>query len=384
MVANAEQEVAPLLNDASFSKHKGFYSIYNEIISETDSSKSLQLINQALLMAENEGFRDQPVLRWLHIRAAEIHQDRWHFVYAIASLNEAQALIFDSQIEKDIKRLQNHVSLTDQERGLKTQYIATKDTGPAKTLTGRVLIAYVFVDDGITTRWSNKTKFKSQQVLQSIQSWQKEKANQYNVSGLEFVNKTYIARKNPLLKQLKSNRQASTQSKVDMVTFQSSSKAINQFVISIMNSLGAQDVSSFLNREMKKSQVEQAVLILHTNQEQRSFAMRCSYTHQRQTNVNGEIKIELFSNCTNEYVMLMEQVKRNRWDRLHYAQAHEIMHVFGAADLYNIKNAGSYAVTDIMNYQSKNIINSEVSPITAFAIGWQKKQPNAPFDILER
>ena len=60
------------------------------------------------------------------------------------------------------------------------------------------------------------------------------------------------------------------------------------------------------------------------------------------------------------------------------------MHVFGAADLYNIKNATNYAVTDIMNYQSKQLQNSDVASITAYAIGWQEKPPNAPFTILER
>lgn len=82
--------------------------------------------------------------------------------------------------------------------------------------------------------------------------------------------------------------------------------------------------------------------------------------------------------------MLMEKVRRNRWDKIHYAQAHEMMHVFGAADLYNIKDAGRYSVTDIMNFQSKQLENSNIEPITAYAIGWRKKPPMAPFDIVER
>jgi hypothetical protein len=132
-----------------------------------------------------------------------------------------------------------------------------------------------------------------------------------------------------------------------------------------------------------------AVLIFHisyfiTNQDQRSFARRCGYTHQRTRKINGSIQTELFSNCTDEYVMLMEKVKRNRWDKLHYAQAHEIMHVFGAADLYNIKEAANYEVTDIMNFQSKQLEHSKISPITSYAVGWQKNKPLAPFNILDR
>jgi len=377
-------KINPLQNKEHFNKYKSFYFLYNKIIDAKDTENNLKLIEQALIIAKNQGFPDKSILRLLHILAAEIHQSRWHFTYAIKSLNKAQRLVFDSQVSKDIKRLRSHLSQIDQERGLKTQYIATKNTGPSKYLNGRILVAYVFVDDGLSTRWSNKTKFKSLQVLQSTQSWQIEKAKQYNISGIEFVNRTYVARKNPLLKQLKSNKMNLPRTKVETVTFKSSNKAINQFVISTMNSLGAKDVNEFLLKEMKKNQVTQAVLILHTNQDQRSFARRCGYTHQRQIQVNGVNKTELFSNCTDEYVMLMEKVKRNRWDKLHYAQAHEVMHVFGAADLYNIKNAINYAVTDIMNYQSKQLQNSDVASITAYAIGWQEKQPNAPFTILER
>jgi hypothetical protein len=371
-------------NHVQSPQFKTFYAIFNKINETKNVNEKLRLIEQALLVAKNKGYSDTSILRSLHIQAANIHQNRWHFLFAIESLNKAQALVFNSQIEKDIKRLQNHISQIDQERGVKNQYIATKDSGPAKTLKGKILVAYVFVDDGISTSWSNKTKYKTQQVLQSIQAWQIEKASQYNISEIEFINKSYIARKNPLLKQLKSNRLNAPRSKIESVTFKSSNKAINQFVISTMNSLGAKDVNDFLQKEMRTNQVQQAVLILHTNQDQRSFARRCGYTHQIKKRINGVMKTELFSNCTDEYVMLMEKVKRNRWDKLHYAQAHEIMHVFGAADLYNIKNASNYAVTDIMNYHSKQLQNSEVSPITAYAIGWQKKQPNAPFDILER
>jgi len=377
-------KIDSLQNKEHFNKYKSFYFLYNKIIEAKDTENNLKLIEQALIIAKSQGFPDKSILRLLHILAAEIHQNRWHFTYAIKSLNKAQRLIFDSQIAKDIKRSRSHLSQIDQERGLKTEYIATKNTGPSKYLSGKILVAYVFVDDGLSTRWSNKTKFKSLQVLQSTQSWQIEKAKDYNISGIEFVNRTYIARKNPLLKQLKSNKINSHRMQVETVTFKSSNKAINQFVISAMNSLGAKDVNEFLLKEMKKNQVTQAVLILHTNQDQRSFARRCGYTHQRQIQVNGVNEIELFSNCTNEYVMLMEKVKRNRWDKLHYAQAHEVMHVFGAADLYNIKDASNYAVTDIMNYQSKQLQNSDIAPITAYAIGWLKAKPNAPFTILER
>ena len=378
-IANQRQ-----LSAIPVSQNKAFVNIYQQIINSKNDDLKLNLIEKALNIAQNDNITEPNVLRTLHVWAANIHKSRWHFLYAISSLNNAQSIIFDSRVEKDIKRLQSHLIQIDKERGLKTEYIATKDTGPSKSLSGKILIAYVFIDDGITTRWSNKTKFRSQQVLNTIQTWQKNKGKEYGISEIEFVNQTYIARKNPLLKQLNSKQKTSTLAKSESITFKSSNKAINQFVNAAMNSLGAKNVAEFLQKEMQANGVKQAVLIMHTNQDQRSFARRCGYTHQRTSQVNGQLRTELFSNCTDEYVMLMEQVKRNRWDKLHYAQAHEIMHVFGAADLYNIKNASNYAVTDIMNFQSKQLTHSNVSPITAYAIGWQKEKPKAPFNILER
>ncbi|MGB0495025.1 MAG: hypothetical protein ACPGJI_01620 [Kangiellaceae bacterium] len=375
----ASLRVNTVAQDNSNNRFQPFYTIYDQVFETKDPDKKLSLINQALSNAKTLGFTDRSILRSLHLSAAYVHQSRWHFLFAIDSLNQAQSLMFNSQTEKDIKNLQNYMTKIDSERGLKTQYIATKYSGPSKTLTGKILVTYVFVDDGISTRWSNKTKQRSIKALELIQSWQMEMASQYKISNMEFVNNTYVARKNPLLRQFKSSKP-----NFEPVSFKSSNSAINQFVTSAMNSLGAENVNDFLQKEMQKEQVNQAVLILHTNQDERSFAKRCGYTHQRKSRINGQLKTELFSNCTDEYVMLMEKVKRNRWDKLHYAQAHEIMHVFGAADLYNIKNASRYAVTDIMNYQSKYIKDSKIEPITAYAIGWTKTKPKAPFDILER
>ena len=209
-------------------------------------------------------------------------------------------------------------------------------------------MAYVFVDDGIKTRWSNKTKQRSLQIMSQVQHWQREKAKIFNINNIEFINKTFVARRNPRFKT------------VNNVTFKSSATDIAMFVDSIAESLGEKSIGDFIEKQIKVSGAEQGVVYLHTNIEQRSFAQRCAYTHQRKFYSNGQYKTEMFSDCKNEYVMLMEKVKRNRWDKMHYTQAHEMMHVFGAADLYNIKNASHYAVTDIMNLQSKRLIDASI------------------------
>lgn len=364
--------VLSIENDDTYLNYPLFFAAYQKVNAEDDDTKKLEAITEALNVARNEGYNDKPVLQKLYITAGSIHESRWHMVYAIENYKAAQSIIYDKMIDIQLTGLRKYLSQLEVERSLNDDYIATKYSGPAKIFRGKILVAYVFVDEGIKTRWSNKTKLRTQQVMSLVQKWQQEKAQEYHINDIEFINKTFIARKNPSFKGVKS------------VSFKSSHKDIQQFVVSVAQSLGEKSLGDFIEKEMQKVGAEQGVVFLHTNLDQRSFAHRCGYTHSQKVYKNGKYQTKMISQCRDEYVMLMEKVKRNRWDKMHYAQAHEMMHVFGASDLYNIKNASNYAVTDIMNFQSKNLVNSSVEPITAYAIGWQERPPKAPFKVLER
>jgi phosphohistidine phosphatase SixA len=359
-------------NQEKIKSYPLFFAAYKKINIELDDTARLSAIVNAIKAAEKEGFTEVNILQQLNIVAANIHWSRWHYKYALDSYKAAQSQVYDQQIEEKIKKLRTHLTQQELERNLNDDYIATKNTGPAKSFKGTILVAYIFVDQGLNTRWSNKTKLRTQQTMALVQQWFGEKATEYNVNDIAFTNKTFIARKNPNLKNNKN------------ISFTSSNSNIEDFVKSIMQTLGENSVGDFIEEQMKLESASQGVVIFHTNLNQRSFARRCAYTHERRDYINGKYETKMISKCRDEYVMLMEEVKRNRWDKIHYAQAHEIMHLFGAADLYNIKNASDYAVTDIMNFSSKSLIDSKVDPITAFAIGWQNKPPKAPFRILER
>jgi hypothetical protein len=361
----------------TFQQYPKFYAAYIKVNEATTDSSTLKAIENCLAAAKLENFKEPDILKYLHLKVAGIHQSRWHINHAIASLSNAQKLVFDSSIEQRIKKLRTYLQKLDKERGLHDEYIATKNTGPAKVFKGKILVAYVFVDDGVTTRWSNKTKQRSLQVLNLVQNWQKEKAANYGINNISFVNRNYVTKRNP------SFSKRALRNKVS-ISFTSSRKDIEAYVNSVAVSLGEKSIGDFIEKQMIDSGADQGVVFLHTNLNQRSFAQRCGYTHQHRVMVNGKPEIRLISKCKDEYVMLMEEVKRNRWDKMHYAQAHEMMHVFGAADLYNIKAAAKYSVKDIMNFQSKQLINSSVDPVTAYAIGWQEKPPNTPFSIIER
>lgn len=359
-------------NQPATTSSSTFNSAYDNVLLAVDDDSKLEAIDLALGIALQERVEEASILRDLNLMAANIHQSRWHFIYALDYFQAAQAHVYDRNIDSKMKELRVYLSKVDIERGLNDSYIATKNTGPAKTFRGKILVAYVFVDDGIKTRWSNKTKQRTQAVMTQVQHWQQNRASDYQVDDIEFINKSFIARRNPRLKQPKS------------VSFESSNQDIQQYVAYIAASLGEKSIGDFIEKQTIAAGAEQGVVFLHTNLNSRSFAHRCGYTHQQKIYRNGRYETKMISQCNDEYVMLMEQVQRNRWDKMHYAQAHEMMHVFGAADLYNIKGAKDYAVTDIMNFQSKSLTHSRVEPITAFAIGWQQIPPNAPFQILER
>ncbi|TQV74052.1 hypothetical protein FLL45_14435 [Aliikangiella marina] len=354
-----------------------FAQAYQAVFNVSDPNQKLAAIENALTIADlafigELSQAEKRAITQLHRLAASIHQSKWHIHYAIASLQKSQAIEFSEQVDRELKRLKHQLARSETERELNQEYVATRFSGPAKTLEGRVLVAYIFIDDGVKTRWTDRFIQRSNDVMEIVQDWKIAQAMNYKVADVSFVNKQYLVKRNPQLKLMSS------------ISFQSDWNTIENFVTVVMNHLGAKDVGEFINREMEKANADQGVIIFHSNFEKRSFARRCGYTHQRTFFKNGKEKVEYISRCNDEYVMLMEKVERNRWDKLHYVQAHEILHLFGADDLYSISGAKNYALTDIMNHQSKNLSDSEISAITAYAIGWQEKQPKAPFKILER
>ena len=265
-----------------------FYAAYKKLQSQTTDENRMAAIEDAFSAAKSEGFNDPKILRSIHLFEAQIHQDRWHFVYAIESLKLAQELYFEQKIASHIKKLRRHLSQVESERGLNDSYIATKYSGPAKQLKGKVVVAYVYVDDGINTRWSNKTRHRTEKVLELVQDWQANAAREYGVNDINFVNRSFIARKNPMLKAPRT------------ISFESNGEDIEQYVASVMASLGEKNVGDFIEKQIKAEGADQGVVILHVNFNQRSFAQRCGYTHMKKSRINGKYQTRYFSQCNNE------------------------------------------------------------------------------------
>ncbi|WP_196138678.1 hypothetical protein [Aliikangiella sp. G2MR2-5] len=369
----ARQSSTNAIHDSKLkSQYPDFYQAYNEALTTTSTNAKLMAIQKALKIAERSNVEEKQPLRHLYIMAADIHQERWHMRFALDNLVRAQSLGYERSTDSRIKQLREYLAKIESERSFNNDYVATRGSGPAKSLTGKVIVAYVFIDDGINTRWSKTAIQRSQQVLGEVEAWNQDKGISYKVEELSFTNKTFLVQRNPHINRLSK------------VSYKSPRKEIESFVSAIATGLGERSIGDFIDKQIQMEEADQGVVILHSNFDQRSFARRCGYTHQKNSYRNGRLITEFISRCRDEYVMLMNQVKRNRWDKLHYTQAHEMLHLFGADDLYSIKDAANYAVTDIMNFHSKKLDDSEVHPITAYAIGWKHEKPEAPFTILEK
>ena len=170
---------------------KLFKPAYDAVWKLREPEEKLDAIKHALKVAKETEYNGIYEINKLHLAAADIHQDRWHYHFAIDSLVAAQAVDFNRTVDNRIKRLKSHLQKVEKERSFNSDYIATRDSGPAKSFTGKVLVAYVFVDDGIKTRWSKKTLQRSEQVLNLVQRWHKKQSQNYGVNDLYFENKFF-------------------------------------------------------------------------------------------------------------------------------------------------------------------------------------------------
>jgi len=63
---------------------------------------------------------------------------------------------------------------------------------------------------------------------------------------------------------------------------------------------------------------------------------------------------------------------------------HELLHLFGADDLYEVRGIGQDEVNDIMNAQCDGLGPTTIAETTAFAVGWTAAPPRRAYGFSER
>ena len=219
------------------------------------------------------------------------------------------------------------------------------------------------------SHWSSLDREQTISTLKFSQKWLISQSKNYqsalvvgskklDKSFIEptFVNRIFQINKDPTLSLLHK--------KLNLFgTAQASQLPFARYVV---RKLGFTSINSFLSTLKSKEFASNALLIIHLNKRARSFAEPCNHGW-----------------CNEEATYILEPVKNCRWQSLHYVLAHEVLHLFGADDLYNIRAAKNYVSADIMHYGSRYLEDSEIRSLTAYAIGWTNVTPSTPFTIRQ-
>ena len=327
-----------------------------ELLREDAPGKALPFLERAVALGEERADFRKALLARTYAVKAEAHLQLWQNIDAEAALQKAMAGATPEQqkgFRRRLSQVQKVIEQNEKERTDRTEYVASPGLGPSGRLRGRVVTAYVFIDDGKESRWSQRTRQAALRGMDRVEDWYGQWAQQYGGEGLQFVRRVFVYDRDPLLRNAFEeliNR--------DVQTGYDLAERMAELE-------GAETVNGFLERLRVEERADQVLLLLHVNKQSRSYAMRCSYGCWAEA----------------EYAFLFQTNSNNDWDALLYAQAHEGLHLFGADDLYNIDKARDYAVRDIMNHLPRYLFEARIDSITAYAIGWLGDRPEAPFPI---
>jgi hypothetical protein len=320
----------------------------NLLIEQKQFDAAISLIEQEL--SSTKSLEEPRKCVWLLERQADVHEYAYHFHYAIDSLKRANKIKYKKHNQDRIEHWQDYINRHQKERHLKDSYHSGLSNGMSAELSGQVNIAYVYIEDRQNNKWTGKRRLENQASIDRVLDWYKREAKKYGKPAPTFKVRYFVIQ-SPRGVEKSWLRKTSTFSYLTEL---------------LLKHTKYTHFDQFLRFMQGGNNQENVALIFHSNFQNRSYASRC---HSK----------DIARHCKYEYVMLTEDIANKKFSWvIPQVQAHEILHLFGAADLYNIKQAKDYAVTDVMNYYSSDLTYSTIEPITAWAIGWQTK-PHAPF-----
>lgn len=82
-----------------------------------------------------------------------------------------------------------------------------------------------------------------------------------------------------------------------------------------------------------------------------------------------------------EYAYIIKHTNTVDIEDIMYTQIHELLHLFGADDLYKVAGAENYYRDDMLHHPPNGLENIKISPITAYSIGALNSQPTTPFTV---
>lgn len=352
LIFDTPQSASPPTETGNIELRNTTQRIY-QLMSSGDYDLAEAVITPAIFTLERSAAMNSATLAWLYEMKATIMAAKYHYHHAITAISAAAKHQDEPRYKQQKLDWQQQIDSMQKERLLKESYRNSRHAGLSKTLTKQVNIAYIYIDDNASSKWSGKQRLRNQSSIDSVTNWYQTQASRYSVDDINFKVRYFVVRSpKGISKQWLRNRES-----------------FNQILNSLVKRMHFKNIDGFINNIAASDKNAQVAIVFHSNYQGRSFAMSCPASPKP-------------NRCKYEYVMLTEKMNNNHFSWvLPQIQAHEVLHLFGAKDLYNIRGAKNYAVTDVMNYYSKDLKYATIDPLSAWAIGWQQQQPTPPFKI---
>jgi len=318
-----------------------------EVLLGRDPDAALKHIERALERADEAG---PQLSALLHTWAAHVHALRWHWHRARDSLSSAVSLAPTDERRRALAAAEEAIRRAQGERDMAQAYRASRNTGPAAALRGRVVVAYVLVDPAGPRRWTDVDRVFARSTLARVERWYVAKAAARGVVAPEFVDRVFEV---PLAGG-------------DLPVFPDVDRA-RSTALQLVTNLGHDSLRQWFAALIGEEAADQVMLVVHTPQNARSFSSICT----RGGYCDSELSLVYVSNGPTS------------WDGLAFTLAHEGLHLFGAGDLYNVSGAADYATTDVMHYLSARLEYADVGDLSAWAVGWARNKPSTPFIVEE-
>jgi hypothetical protein len=264
---------------------------------------------------------------------------------AIESVSAAAAL---DPAEPSYKAFQAELQGENSQNPLSTHYHARRNQGSAKRLVATNGVLHIFVRGRNTQEWDAEEMAKTRLHVLQADDWLTERAKESGVQPLTFEHRYLTLLDEPFWRRTDAPDSNST------VEYRTA--WLNALLVRFQSGSYAE----LFDRTFEGMDLANRTVIFHTSVNESSFlalrTFRPQPTDMESTFVPSEIT---------EWVNFYEPV----------CYARELLHLYGADDLFNKVREPSISETEIMNYGAHRIDECELGPLTRYAIGWAAQPP---------
>jgi hypothetical protein len=153
---------------------------------------ALPLINTRLNTQLAKQPIDKPILAWLYDMKAHVMASRYHFHYAIEAITQAEQHKSNQRYRELKAQWIKQIDSMQNERLDETNYVSGRYAGLSQSLTKKIHIAYIYIDDNRNSKWSGKLRLKNQVSVDKVLSWYIQQASRYNIDDLAFKVRYFV------------------------------------------------------------------------------------------------------------------------------------------------------------------------------------------------